>query len=565
MNSRLPFALALAVVASFFHSANGQEFGFDGGLSKFGKSEPLTVSSWYELTEGSQEGKLFVKAVMGRGYHVYSQHHKAVGIPTSMSVTESQAYQAGGTFVPDRKPHVSQKDGEAYEEFERQVTWSTPIQLADTADPATTKIKVTFRGMVCNATGCRPPKTENMDAEFAGYKPDLGVDATEVATAESPSGASTSSTETPSLTPEVVAAPKLPQATGDSADALAAMAKLYSPETKIKYEKLDGSSGIGTFWAALFGAFVGGMLLNLMPCVFPVLGLKVLGFVEQAGNDPKKIKLHGIAFAAGLIFSMWCLAGAILAIKSIWGQEVNWGQQMGNPYFVGAIVILLFVLGLNLAGVFEMGLFMSGVGGGKKQEGYSGSFISGIITTLIATPCSGPFLGAAMGYTLAQPTGIAMFLFTVFGLGIAVPYLVLSFTPSLIKLLPRPGEWMETFKKLMAFSLFAAAAFFVKSFGAQTGVDGLSWYLLALCVIALAAFFYGKWSPSYVKGSKRYIWGWAAPVLIASVGIWMYLDAAKIEAPMIATEDGWELWVPGRVEQKLAKGQAVWVDYTADW
>ena len=555
--------MALAFVVSFCSPASTQEFGFQNGLAKFGtdKSEPLSVSSWYELTEGTREGTLYVKATVGQGYHVYSQHHKAIGIPSSMSVTESEDYQADGTFVPDRKPHVSREDGAAYEEFERQVTWSTPIQLAETADPATTNIKVKFRGMVCNANGCRPPKTVNMDAAFAGYQQDSGVNSAKVS-----DGASSSESEINVAEMNVAKTEEpTPQPTADSATGLAGIAKLYSPETKIKYEKLDGSSGVGTFWAALFGAFVGGMLLNLMPCVFPVLGLKVLGFVEQAGNDPKKIKLHGIAFAAGLIFSMWCLAGAILAVKSIWGQQVNWGQQMGSSYFVGGIVILLFVLGLNLAGVFEMGLFMSGVGGGKKREGYAGSFVSGIITTLIATPCSGPFLGAAMGYTLAQPTGIAMFLFTVFGLGIAVPYLVLSFTPSLIKLLPRPGEWMETFKKLMAFTLFAAAAFFVKSFGAQTGVDGLSWYLLALCVIALAAFFYGKWSPSYIKGSKRYVWGFAAPILIAGAGIWMYLDAAKYEAPQIATEDGWELWVPGRVEQILAKGQPVWVDYTADW
>ena len=551
-------ATALVCLASATVCAQPLELG--GGFGGFGGAEPLSVSSWYELGKDSRDGKLFVKAEMGPGYHVYSQNHKGVEVPSSMTVTESEAYKTGREFVPDRKPHVSQKNGARYEEFEHQITWSVPIRLAESADPAATSISVTFRGMVCNASGCQPPQTEILEAAFRGHNKELKIDSSAFDQSNAASG-------TPSKDAPAESHPETPVPTAnDSPAQLEAMAALYSPETKIKYEKLDGSSGTGTFWAALFGAFVGGMLLNLMPCVFPVLGLKVLGFVEQAGNDPKKIKLHGIAFAAGLIFSMWCLAGAILALKFFWGQEVNWGQQMGNPYFVGGIVILLFVLGLNLAGVFEMGLFMTGIGGGEKKEGYAGSFISGIITTLIATPCSGPFLGAAMGYTLAQSAGVAMFLFTVFGLGIAVPYLVLSFMPGLINMLPRPGGWMETFKKLMAFTLFGAAAFFVKSFGAQTGVDGLSWYLLALCVIALAAFFYGKWSPAYVAKNKRYVWGWVAPALIASVGIWMYVDAAKYKAPQVATDDhGWELWVPGRVEQRLAENKPVWVDYTADW
>ena len=124
---------------------------------------------------------------------------------------------------------------------------------------------------------------------------------------------------------------------------------------------------------------------------------------------------------------------------------------------------------------------------------------------------------------------------------------------------------METFKKLMAFTLFAAAAFFIKSFGTQTGVEGLSWLLMALVVISVGAFFYGKWSPAYIKGSKRYVWGWLAPILIAGVGFWMYIDAAKMEGPPAIADDGWELWVPGRVEQQLAAKKAVWVDYTADW
>ncbi len=159
-----------------------------------------------------------------------------------------------------------------------------------------------------------------------------------------------------------------------------------------------------------------------------------------------------------------------------------------------------------MAGVFEIGTSMTRVGGklqGKK--GYTSSFFSGVLTTLIATPCSGPFLGAAMSYTLAQTAFTAMFLFTIFALGISTPYLLLSFFPALINKMPKPGAWMETFKVTMAFALFAVVAFFMQAFGGQTGVSGLSWLAMALVVIGLAAYFYGKWSPPYIKPAKRYL------------------------------------------------------------
>ena len=369
----------------------------------------------------------------------------------------------------------------------------------------------------------------------------------------------------------------------DSPEEIAEMAKLYDVDEKIKYltySEMDanpiGSGGVSsasqtTFWTAMLGAFLGGMLLNLMPCVFPVLGLKVMGFVEQAGSEAKKIRQHGIAFTAGLVVSMWCLAGIILAIKLTAGKSINWGAQMGNPYFVASMIVLMFLLGLNMAGVFEIGTTMTRVGGKVQgQKGLTASFMSGILTTLIATPCSGPFLGAAMSYTLAQPALTALFLFTIFALGISMPYLLLSFFPSLINKLPRPGAWMETFKVTMAFAMFAVVAFFMQAFGGQTGVDGLSWIAMALVVIGLAAFFYGKWSLPHIKPVKRWTCGIILPMLIAALGAWMCYDAASYRQDAFAsrTTDGvaWQNWNPGKVEYTLAKKKrTVWVDYTADW
>jgi thiol:disulfide interchange protein DsbD len=369
----------------------------------------------------------------------------------------------------------------------------------------------------------------------------------------------------------------------DSPELIAEMAKLYDPDEKIRYLTLQdmdanpvGSGGVSssnqtTFWSAMFGAFVGGMILNLMPCVFPVLGLKVMGFVKQAGSDPAKIRMHGIAFAAGLMVAMWVLAGIILAIKLSLGQDINWGAQMGNPYFVCSMIVLLFLLGLNMAGVFEFGTSMTRVGGTVQgKEGYTSSFLSGVLTTLVATPCSGPFLGAAMSYTLAQPAGVAMILFTVFALGIAMPYLLLCFFPALINKLPRPGAWMETFKVTMAFALFATVAFFMQAFGNQTGVGGLSWLAMALVVIGLAAFYYGNYSAPHVSDGKRWAFGYVMPLAIFVLGGWMCFSAANERSVEGSTHNAgglaWQDWNPGKVEYTLNKSQRpVWVDYTAHW
>ena len=533
-NLNLWFLLLLMLVP-FQADAQGQGFG----------EEPVSLSAYFKVKPGSQQGKLYIEATIEPGWHLYSTTQPAGGpLKSKMILPKGSDFKIIGKWEPDAEPHVVYSDifQMDVESFEFGVTWSAPFEFAEGVDIESEEIEILFSGQTCKKSCIQLDETL-----VAGYD---GEEEGEIVASE--------------VSVEVEEEKKAVKV-AETPEQLAELATLYDSESKIKYEKLDGSSGQGTFWGALIGAFLGGMLLNLMPCVFPVLGIKVMGFVEQAGSDPKKIKIHGLAFAGGLIFSMWVLAGIILALKYSFGKDVNWGEQMGNSYFVGAMVILLFVLGLNLAGVFEMGLFMTKAGANEKGKGYGGSFLSGIITTLVATPCSGPFLGAAMGYTLAQPPAVAMFLFTIFGLGIAMPYIVLSFFPALINMLPRPGAWMDTFKKLMAFTLFAAAAFFVQSFGTQTGAGGLSRFLMGLCIISLAAYFYGKWSPAYIKGSKRYVWGWLAPILIAGVGFWMYIDAAKMEGPPAIAEDGWELWVPGRVEQQLAAKKAVWVDYTADW
>jgi thiol:disulfide interchange protein DsbD len=312
-----------------------------------------------------------------------------------------------------------------------------------------------------------------------------------------------------------------------------------------------------TFISSLGLVFLGGLILNLMPCVFPVLGLKIMGFVSQAGEDEDKIKLHGLVFGLGLLITMWILAAFIISLK------LDWGQQLANPVFLGTMIIVFFLMGLNLYGVFEIGTSMTSVGGelqGKK--GYSGSFFSGALTTLVATPCSGPFLGAVMAFALSQDNKVIQFaVFTVFGLGIASPYILLSFFPALIKKLPRPGAWMETFKQVMAFFVFATAVFFMKGYLKLVGDDHFNVFLFALCLIGLGVYMYGRYGNQAITKTKRYVTGFGLAGLMTVGGIvWAY-STAKPPEPGLA----WNEWYPGIMEQSRSKKRIIWVDYTADW
>ena len=342
-----------------------------------------------------------------------------------------------------------------------------------------------------------------------------------------------------------------------SAEDIAAGAELYDVDAKLEIVLPGGiEEKKVTFGSSLFFVFIGGLLLNLMPCVFPVLGLKVMGFVAQAGEDEKKIKIHGLVFGLGLLVTMWILSAVIISLN------LNWGEQLSNPIFLGAIIILLFVMGLNLFGLFEIGTSLTGVGGElQAKKGYSGSFFSGVLTTLIATPCSGPFLGAVMGFALSQPKPIAFAVFTVFALGIASPYIILSFFPALIKKLPRPGAWMESFKQIMAFLVFATVVFFLKSYLTLVGDEHFNYFLFALTLIGLGTYIYGRWGTPNISKTKRIVTGFALSGLMVFGGLTWAFAVSKPAKPGLA----WQEWYPGVIELSRTKKRIVWVDYTADW
>jgi len=340
-----------------------------------------------------------------------------------------------------------------------------------------------------------------------------------------------------------------------------------SPPAQAAAPASAASTGI-TFWAAVGLAFLGGIILNLMPCVFPVLSLKVLGFVHVAHHESAVARRHGYAFTAGVLVSFWILAGLLLALRAA-GGVLGWGFQLQEPLFVAAIAALLLAMALNLLGVFEVGASVTGaVGRFDSQSGYRGSFLSGVLATLLATPCSAPFMGTAIGYALVQPATTSIAVFTALGVGMASPYLLLACVPALLQKLPRPGAWMEHFRQAMAFPLLATVAWLVWVFGQQTGNDGVLGLLLALLVGSMGAWIGGRFIASGGLGIARVL---AGLCILAAAAL---MVSAATSAPAIrttalfASEAGtlqWMPWDPTSIDRHRSEGRVVFVDFTADW
>jgi len=316
--------------------------------------------------------------------------------------------------------------------------------------------------------------------------------------------------------------------------------------------------------AALFFALVGGMLLNLMPCVFPVLGIKVLGFVQHAHGEARALRIQGWAFFAGTVISFLLLAGIMLALRA-GGAQLGWGFQLQSPGVVMLLAALFFVLALNLSGVFEWGAFAQSMTAKLSARGrYADAFLSGVVASVVATPCTAPFMGAAVGFTLTQDAALALAVFAMLGIGMALPVLALSHFPALMRRLPRPGPWMETFKQVLAFPLYATVAWLAWVLGAQAGNDAVLALLAGLVLVAMGAWMFGRWEHAEKP------WRAAVAAILTGTGLVVAwpgtLDAPAPGIPTArAGELQWEEWSPERVAQLNAQGKAVFVDFTAAW
>lgn len=316
-----------------------------------------------------------------------------------------------------------------------------------------------------------------------------------------------------------------------------------------------------TFAAALMGALLGGLILNLMPCVFPVLAIKVMEFARDSASL-RRHRIGGLAYAAGVVSTFVMLGAVVLALRA-GGEQLGWGFQLQSPLVVSVLALLFTVIGLNLGGLFELRAFLpSRMASLKMRRPVANAFMSGVLAVAIASPCTAPFMGASLGLAISLPALQALLVFAALGVGMALPYLAASWIPGMARLLPRPGPWMETFRQAMAFPMFVTVVWLVWVVGQQTGVDGVGALLLLLVVLSAAI-----WAMRKASDSARPL---VAALALGSLSAlaWTTIPTGAVATPrpaLVGREGQWEDWAPGRVEQLLTSGQPVFVDFTAAW
>jgi thiol:disulfide interchange protein/DsbC/DsbD-like thiol-disulfide interchange protein len=326
----------------------------------------------------------------------------------------------------------------------------------------------------------------------------------------------------------------------------------------------------GIFTFLLFG-FLGGVILNLMPCVLPVISLKIFGFIQHAGQSRQKITRSGIAFAAGIFIWFISLALLLVGLKAA-GRDITWGGfQFTNPYFVLGLSVVVLVFALNLFGVFEITLPQSitrRLLSTTERKDNLGSFFQGVFATVLATPCTAPFLGTALGFAFSQPALIILSMFVAIAAGMSAPYLVLCAYPAWLRFLPKPGPWMVHVKQFMGFLLFATLLFLLYVLGAQRGLEGAIWVSCFLLVIGVACWMKGAFIVPCATVLKKAVVLMLMFMLVIGSGI--YFIGGKFRSTNLASADSrlrgdWQAFTPERLQTELEQGRAVFVDFTAAW
>jgi thiol:disulfide interchange protein DsbD len=335
---------------------------------------------------------------------------------------------------------------------------------------------------------------------------------------------------------------------------------LANPSTPLP----PADQGLAAFALALAAALLGGLILNLMPCVFPVLAIKVLAFTKP--GERHSHRAQGLAYTAGVVLSFLALGGLMLALRSA-GEQLGWGFQLQSPAVIAALALLFTLIGLNLMGLLEVGNLLPGnLASVQLRHPLGDAFLSGVLAVAIASPCTAPFMGASLGYAIALPAAQALGIFAALGLGLALPYLAASWLPAVGKLLPLPGAWMDTLRRFMAFPMWATVVWLVWVLGHLAGVDGAASLLALLLCLALLV-----WCLN-LQGRSRSV----MTTLSLAATLWLGFaigpnifrleeTPAQASNSQTAQAGNWQAWAPGRVDAELAAGKPVFVDFTAAW
>ncbi|MGN6135237.1 MAG: protein-disulfide reductase DsbD family protein [Aureliella sp.] len=485
-----------------------------------------------EVKPGS-DATLVVSVQLDDGYHIYPfVEGSAETNFRTLIVPKLKSDVLFGAPATDAEVHATKLGAEEIPYHMGKVEWRIPIRIPSTVRPGEMPVEVLIGFMTCTDQACDPPA----GASAAGN----------IRVVSAPGGEKFHAfqvTETPYR--DVAKQPNLASWVDFKAPVKTELAQAQVPPPT------ESSLGLTTLLAALAGGFI----LNFMPCVLPVIGLKVLGFVEQAGSDRSEVVKLNVAYVLGILAVMWVLAGITVATKNAFG----WGQQFTLMEFKLAMAGLVFAMALSFLGVWEIPIpgFATSYKSSQlmQREGVAGAFAKGLLTTILATPCSGPFLGFVFAVTLTQPPLGVFTIYTMVGLGMGLPFLVLCLRPSLVRKMPKPGPWMETLKEALAFPLLLTVIYFVASIGEEYRVATLS----TLIAVWFACWLIGKVPAYALKATKLKAWSAA----LASIAIWgivsfTYLGPTKSELP-------WQPFSPDRLATLRSSGKTVMIDFTANW
>ncbi len=505
-------------------------------LNFFENKQVAKLKVYQSAEQAHQEGGviLAIQLLIDKGWHVNSNKpHDEFLIPVQIEVTSGFNNQKNEIIFPKPEDIKLEFSEEPVSVFEGSPVFGSVVNF-----PKDTKlgkkdiiVKVTYQA--CNDKTCMPPETLIDTISVNVVEKNVAI-----------------------------------QENKNDIFSKINFGKTATPKKEISEVPVkSGEEPIG-IWIALLSAFLGGIILNLMPCVLPVLSLKILGIVQQSGEDSRKRIKHGIAFTLGVLASFLVLAGVLLLLRA-GGEQLGWGFQLQSPAFIILLTILLFLFALSMFGVFEIGTSLTTVGQKSSNDtGFVGSFSSGILATVVATPCTAPFMGSALGYALSQPTIVALLIFAMLGLGMALPYLLLTTVPGLVKYIPRPGAWMESFKQFMGFLLMATVLWLLWVFSLQVGAEGLLILLAAFIIVSIGGWIFGRWG-NIAKPKPTRIKAILLTALFIIGGVvfaFKYIDTnVQISQSIEQGNINWQKFTPELLKKSLQEGKPVFIDFTAAW
>lgn len=529
-----------------------------------GKESPISPEAVIVAADGDQPAILVVTVKLDDGYKTYSITQPPGGpIRTKIKLETSDKYIIG-QFSAVEEPKIRPEpafNNLSVEEYTGSVSWYAPLSLAEGVSADDLEIRGQIYAQACNDSGCLQPRNHPFVAKLGTPPVPLpNFEPVDPANIRHSNG----SLMTPSDTPQMDRT-QVPRT--DISDAPPGLITQSEPppaaETYARYdiEQLAPQTK-GTSSASLLimigTAVLAGFILNLMPCVLPVIGLKLLSFLEQGGKNPRRVFLLNVWYSIGILSVFWALAGISIFVRLWFGKSFGWGQQFSYDGFNIALISIVFVMALSFLGVWEIPI--PGFAGSRNaqemaaKEGALGAFIKGMITTLLATPCSGPFLGTAVGFALISPPAITVTIFTFMGLGMAAPYLLIGVQPKLMHFLPKPGPWMDTFKQVMGFVLIGTVLWLMVPVDAHL----LMPTLVLLAGLAAACWWIGR-TPGY-SGRNEKLKAWGQGTIFAAVVGWLAFAMPQVTDPL-----PWREFTMSQFVADVNARKTVLVEFTAEW